>query len=286
MTALASRVKSGAVPGRQMHVHFSRLASVYNGLRTTDAAPVRIIAKTLAGQRVERCVDVGCGSGRYSLLLMSAFPGLHVTCCDINRAMLDEAGRYLSVHGQTRFDLRLADAESLRLSDARFDFIASFNAIHHFDPVAFLARAAGLLGRHGKIFLYTRLHEQNAETIWGRYFPGFLDRERRLYRTRQIRGWLHKLDRLELREIRLVQHRRSASLARLVELARCQHYSTFEYYTEEELSVALEVFRRRIRRRFAETARVEWREGNAMIILQAAGGARRRARRSEGGSHA
>jgi hypothetical protein len=75
---------------------------------------------------------------------------------------------------------------------------------------------------------------------------------------------------LELREIRRVQHRRSASLCRLVELARRRHYSTFEYYTDGELEEAIDVFRQRIRLRYARASRIQWREGNALIVLQAA----------------
>jgi hypothetical protein len=35
--------------------------------------------------------------------------------------------------------------------------------------------------RGGRLFVYTRTPEQNARTIWGRWFPGFTEREQRLY---------------------------------------------------------------------------------------------------------
>jgi SAM-dependent methyltransferase len=157
-----------------MQEHFSRLAPDYNALHTTDAAPVRIIAQTRAASRVTRFADMGCGSGRYDLLLLRvswrAPDVLGHQCGDAQ-----EAGKYLRAHGQRRFSLRRVDAESLPAGGGRYDFIVSFNAIHHFDPLPFLRRARGLLRPAGRIFLYTRLREQNAGTIWGRYFPSFLD---------------------------------------------------------------------------------------------------------------
>lgn len=268
--------KTNVIRGARMQAHFSRLAPLYNQLRTTDLAPVQFIADTLAGQHVERCADMGCGSGRYDLMLLRAFPGIHLTCWDINRAMLDEAEKYLRTHGESRFSLRVVNAESLCTSGNIFDFIVSFNAIHHFDPVAFLGRSSKLLRSSGKIFLYTRLHEQNEETIWGRYFPGFLEKEKRLYRKKQIYGWLRNLEQLELDGIKILQHTRSQSLRRLIELAKFRHYSTFAYYTDRELREAIDVFRQRLRRHFAGKSRIEWQENNAMIIVQAAKGSRHR----------
>src|SRR3970282_448396 len=124
-----------------------------------------------------------------------------------------------------------------------FDFIGTFNAIHHFDPVAFLRSANDMLRPGGYIFLYTRLQEQNEETIWGRHFPDFLKKEQRLYRMEQVQGWLCGLEDLELYQIRLLRHARTASLQRLVDLVERRHYSTFQYYPDPELRKALAVFR-------------------------------------------
>ena len=41
----------------------------------------------------------------------------------------------------------------------------------------FLAAGARVLKPGGLLFIYTRTPQQNARTIWGRYFPGFTEHE-------------------------------------------------------------------------------------------------------------
>ena len=69
----------------------------------------------------------------------------------------------------------LAAAEELGLRAASLDLVAAFNCVHHFDLGPFLAAAARVLAPGGQLFIYTRTPQQNARTIWGRYFPGFTE---------------------------------------------------------------------------------------------------------------
>ena len=65
----------------------------------------------------------------------------------------------------------LAAAEELPLRTASLDLVTAFNCVHHFDLGRFLAAAARVLQPGGQLFIYTRTPQQNARTIWGRYFP-------------------------------------------------------------------------------------------------------------------
>ena len=73
-----------------IHHHFSQIAHAYDYLRTTDAAPIMFIAKRLEKLEHIGAIDIGCGTGRYDLLLFECLgPKLRLTCLDSNPNMLD-----------------------------------------------------------------------------------------------------------------------------------------------------------------------------------------------------
>src|SRR6516162_5964233 len=152
--------------------HFGRVAAVYDSLRTTDEAPVRAIGRFLPDRPVTG-LDVGCGTGRYSRLLREVLPdGSVLAASDVSEAML--AQLKAGTRGQTLGVVPLlAAAEELPLRAASLDLVTAFNCVHHFDLGRFLTAAARVLKPAGQLFIYTRTPQQNARTIWGRYFPRF-----------------------------------------------------------------------------------------------------------------
>src|SRR5260370_6522875 len=82
--------------------HFERVAAVYESLRTTDEAPVRRIRQLLPDRPVTG-LDIGCGTGRYSRLLVRLLPdGSRLVASDVSAAMLaelktDDHGRALEL---------------------------------------------------------------------------------------------------------------------------------------------------------------------------------------------
>ena len=66
----------------EMQDHFTRVSAVYRKVRTTDPEPINHIAQELAGYSSVRAADIGCGAGRYDLLLFDALPGLYLTCIE------------------------------------------------------------------------------------------------------------------------------------------------------------------------------------------------------------
>ena len=160
--------------------HFERVAAVYESLRTTDEAPVRTIRQLLPDRPVTG-LDVGCGTGRYSKLLRALLPeGSLLVASDVSAAMLAQLKAGNRGHAGRVAPL-LSAAEQLPLRTASLDVVTSFNCVHHFDLGRFLTGVARVLGPGGQLFVYTRTPQQNARTIWGRYFPGFTDQERRLH---------------------------------------------------------------------------------------------------------
>ena len=140
----------------------------------------------------------------------------------------------------------LAAAEELPLRTASLDLVTAFNCVHHFDLGRFLAAAARVLQPGGQLFIYTRTPQQNARTIWGRYFPGFTEHEQRLHSQAAIRDAVRRTDGLTMVATQTFQHPRTSTAERLGAQAQGRHYSTFSFYTPQELRAAIATFLARL----------------------------------------
>ena len=251
-----------AVPS-DMDRHFTQVSSVYRAVRTTDREPIDLIAKELEDLPHPKGADIGCGAGRYDLLMYKTIPGLHLTCVDANPDMLKEAHDLLAANQIDAFELRQATVEALELEAGAYDFVTSFNAVHHFDLRCFLEKASDALVAHGHLLVYTRLPEQNARSIWGRYFPDFAETETRLFASSEIQQSIEDTAGLRFVGATRLRYRRQSTLERLVEQARGRHYSTFSLYDPEAFEKALAEFRRKVQSRFADV--VEWHDENVLV---------------------
>ena len=177
--------------------HFERVAAVYESLRTTDEAPVRTISQLLPDRRVTG-LDVGCGTGRYTRLLRALLPdGSRLAASDVSAAMLAQLKAANRSHAPGVVPL-LSTAEQLPFRDASLDLVTAFNCVHHFDLGRFLTAVARVLAPGGQLFIYTRTPQQNARTIWGRYFPGFTEHEQRLHSQAAIRDAVRRTGGLQV----------------------------------------------------------------------------------------
>lgn len=222
--------------------HFERVAAVYESLRTTDEAPVRRIRQLLPNRPVTG-LDIGCGTGRYSRLLRGLLPdGSLLVASDVSAAMLAEL--IPGNHGDAVGVVvpLLSAAEELPLRTASLDLVTAFNCVHHFDLGRFLASVARVLRPDGQLFIYTRTPEQNARTIWGRYFPGFAEHEQRLHSEAALRDAVKQTDGLTAIATQTFKHPRSSTVERLGAQAAGRHYSTFSLYTPDELRTSIATF--------------------------------------------
>ena len=250
---------------RSMEDHFARVAGVYRDLRTTDREPVDAICESMAGVSGVKAADIGCGSGRYSQLLFDALDNLELTCVDSSREMLEELQKGMPGDLITRLKVLHSKVEDLALEPAVYDCVTSFNAVHHFDLAVFLEKVAGALKRGGQGFVYARTPEQNAKSVWGRFFPKFLEKENRLYRLSDMIRRVEETGGLEMVAARCFRFARSSTLERLLTQARNRHYSTFYLYAAGELESAVAEFETRIRENFPDTRNVSWQDGNTML---------------------
>lgn len=250
-----------------MEGHFAKVAGKYRRLRTTDEAPVFFIRSELAGRKSVEAADIGCGTGRYDLLLFQHLPNLHLICVDRSPQMLGELKQYLAEHAEGNFETLQAGIDDLQLKPDSLDAVFSFNAIHHFDFTTFITKAARAIRADGRVFVYTRTPAQNAETIWGKHFPRFLDKETRLHTLEEMEGWVADTGWLDVIATKVFEFPRRSNLDRLLEQARDRHYSTFSIYKEAEFAEALAAFEEGVRRSCDDQGTVEWCDQNTMLVV-------------------
>jgi len=246
--------------------HFERVAAVYESLRTTDEAPVRKIRQMLPDRPVTG-LDIGCGTGRYTRLLHGLLPdGSLLAAIDVSAAMLAELKAGNHGHAPEVAPL-LSAAEELPLRTASLDLVTAFNCVHHFDLGSFLTAAARVLRPGGLLFIYTRTPQQNARTIWGRFFPGFTEHEQRLHSEAAFRDAVRRTDGLKVVATQNFKHPRSSTVERLRAQAEGRHYSTFSLYTPEEWRASNATFLASL-----PSPEVAWVDEHLLVV---AGGSRR-----------
>jgi len=260
-------MKEIAISENQAHRHFSEIASKYRSLRTTDLEPILHIKNQLNGKSGIRMADVGCGDGRYSLELLRCLDNCYLHCIDSNEDMLKHLKDYLTEQNTMNFCVRPGDANKLPLENDSMDCIVTFNAIHHFDIQKFLGEVVGCLKDNGRLFIYTRLRNQNSRNIWGQHFPLFSDMENRLYELYELKNHLQESD-MMIHSTKVFGHHRTSSLDNLIEKARNKHYSTFALYSEDTFEESLQAFQQNIRNNFDNLEEIKWYDENILLEIR------------------
>ena len=188
-------------------------------------------------------LDIGTGTGLFSVeLAKRGFRGIGV---DRNSQMLSQAiskGTNLNCC----FEGVLGSAERLPFPSECFYIVISTNAIHHFDLIKHFKEISRILKLGGRYIIYTRLHDQNVRSIWGQYFPLFVDKEIRLYNIEDFMQMEKYFPEFKLESFEELKFEIPFSAERLIDEARQKKYSTFALYTEEEFQKAFKIFKANI----------------------------------------
>lgn len=134
--------------------------------RVHDRLPLR---------RCKRLIEVGCGVGAQTEILLRYFPDLHVTGVDRSEKNLARAREHLSgcAWSQGRYDLVLGDAERLQFGTDEFDGAFLCWILEHVsDPLRVLSEARRVL-RPGSPIVVTEV--QNASFFLDPYSPSTLN---------------------------------------------------------------------------------------------------------------
>ena len=114
----------------------------------------------------------------------------------------------------------------------------------------------------GQLFIYTRTPQQNARTIWGRYFPGFTQHEQRLHSEAAFQDAVRRTDGLKVVATQTFQHPRTSTAERLRAQAEGRHYSTFSLYTPDELRSSIATFLSRL-----PSPEVCWVDEHLLVVI-------------------
>jgi len=222
---------------------FNQMASIYDKYRGVDLQLLIYLAdevrKGMRKGRVYTLLDVGCGTGRFSIQLAQML-GVKVTGVDVSEKMLSQAR---DKHPEGTW-LQQAIEES-EFSEGSFDYALMSYVIHHLkDP----ERALRLLYRcmkkpGGKLFIVTDSYEAFKSSIYHRLMPRILDID--LGRFPDIAALCGTLKTIgftpsvaELSETRTVATQ--ADVQSLIDKTRSRFVSTLTYLTDQELEEGVE----------------------------------------------
>ncbi|MGI0047246.1 MAG: class I SAM-dependent methyltransferase [Nitrosotalea sp.] len=253
----------------KMHDHFLHIAPQYCDLRTTDLGPIIFITNKLQDLERVRTADIGCGAGRYSLKFVQHIgEKCHLFCIDNNKEMLRHLREHFTSNNISNFTPIRCDSHRIPLQTDSLDCVTSFNAIHHFSLSSFLKESSRILKNNGKLFVYTRLHDQNAKTIWGTHFPSFSKKESRLYELDELKSAFEKDPNLNINSVKFFEHQRVYPLEKLVEQAKNHHYSTFKFYKNGEFRKALHQFVQNILNHYDDLNKITWKDQNTLLVIE------------------
>ena len=119
----------------------------------------------------------------------------------------------------------------------------------------------------GRLFIYTRLQNQNSKSIWGKYFPLFAETETRLYEIEKLKQHISEAD-MQIHSTKVFGHDRTSGLSRLITQAESNHYSTFALYDKETFSESLEKFQQNIKDNFDDLEQIKWTDENILIEIR------------------
>ena len=253
--------------------HFQRVAAIYDSLRTTDIEPIMYIVRQLESRSPVKAVDIGCGTGRYTILLCQQLRNKlsSIYVIDYNEKILEQLNlRLAQVSVQVSGIIR-ASAMHLPIRRGLLNNIFTFNSIHLFALEEFLHEAARILQDGGYMFVYTRSRSQNSRNIWGRFFPSFTSKEIRLYEADELEDAIGKIPGMRLQETRSFEFSRKSNMERLCEQAMNHHYSTFDLYSPGEFVLALKQFQRNLLDYFNDPHDIQWVDENMLLILKKTG---------------
>jgi tRNA (cmo5U34)-methyltransferase len=123
----------------EIRARFDRAAGRFENLETGQANTVDAgLALDLIASAVVRVspgasdlLDLGCGSGNYSLKIREKLPSVRVTLIDLSNPMLDRAVERLARQSPGAVTAVQGDIRDLEIGTERFDVIVAAMVLHH-----------------------------------------------------------------------------------------------------------------------------------------------------------
>lgn len=112
-----------------------RFSNLDTGQISTIDAKISLELITEASKRIvpeaKHLLDVGCGAGNYSLMMLTKIPDLNCTLVDLSKPMLDKAIERVSEKTKGSVVILQGDIRDVELNENHFDIILAGAVLHH-----------------------------------------------------------------------------------------------------------------------------------------------------------
>lgn len=112
-----------------------RFSNLETGQVATIDATISLELITEASKRIvpnaTSILDVGCGAGNYTLMMLSKVPNLNCTLVDLSLPMLDRAFERVSAVTNGNVEIKQGDIREAALEENSFDIILAGAVLHH-----------------------------------------------------------------------------------------------------------------------------------------------------------
>ena len=112
-----------------------RFSNLDTGQVSTIDATVSLELITEAAKRIipgaTELLDIGCGAGNYTLMMLQKLPGLNCTLADLSKPMLDRAFARVSEKTDGIVKTVQGDIRKVDLPEDHFDIILAGAVLHH-----------------------------------------------------------------------------------------------------------------------------------------------------------
>lgn len=163
-----------------LRARFSAASSTYDAhARIQAGAAERLVGLLGGADAPERILEIGCGTGRLTRLLLSRFPAARIDAIDLAPGMVEEARSLLGAPERVRWVV--ADARRFE-PESPYPLVVAASSLHWLDPLAeSLGHIAGLVVPGGLLAAavmldgtLAELHEVRRLVAPGKVPPGRL----------------------------------------------------------------------------------------------------------------
>lgn len=112
-----------------------RFSNLETGQLSTIDAKISLELITEAAKRIvpsaQNLLDIGCGAGNYTLMMLEKLPGLNCTLVDLSQPMLTRAKERVSAARCGKVETIQSDMRGLSIADNHYDIVLAGAVLHH-----------------------------------------------------------------------------------------------------------------------------------------------------------
>ncbi|HVX83866.1 MAG TPA: class I SAM-dependent methyltransferase [Phycisphaerae bacterium] len=121
-------------------------------------------------------LDIGCGAGNYTLMMLRQMAGLNCTLVDLSVRMLEKARERVMAAGAGKVTTAQGDMREVEFGEGRFDVVVSAATLHHLrtdaEWRAMFEKVYRALRPGGSFWVFDLIEQATPELqamMWGRY---------------------------------------------------------------------------------------------------------------------